>query len=149
MAPARPRARCTAPQGRPGGTGRASLLGQRSVLVLFKARGASLGFSGSGSYKSANAIAVVKTFCFCGGQKLFVSRAPVKLPAAEKFGRDAAAVAASHGRRASDGAPLASLVRACARPLTRAPLCTQLVELKNGETYNGHLVSCDNWMNIR
>lgn len=24
----------------------------------------------------------------------------------------------------------------------------QLVELKNGETYNGHLVSCDNWMNI-
>lgn len=24
-----------------------------------------------------------------------------------------------------------------------------LVELKNGETYNGHLVSCDNWMNIQ
>ncbi|XP_038632508.1 U6 snRNA-associated Sm-like protein LSm4 [Scyliorhinus canicula] len=24
----------------------------------------------------------------------------------------------------------------------------ELVELKNGETYNGHLVSCDNWMNI-
>lgn len=23
-----------------------------------------------------------------------------------------------------------------------------LVELKNGETYNGHLVSCDNWMNV-
>ncbi|XP_075166869.1 uncharacterized protein LOC142238992 [Haematobia irritans] len=23
-----------------------------------------------------------------------------------------------------------------------------LVELKNGETYNGHLVSCDSWMNI-
>jgi U6 snRNA-associated Sm-like protein LSm4 len=23
-----------------------------------------------------------------------------------------------------------------------------LVELKNGETYNGHLVSCDYWMNI-
>ncbi|KAG7255924.1 hypothetical protein CRUP_023947 [Coryphaenoides rupestris] len=23
-----------------------------------------------------------------------------------------------------------------------------LVEWKNGETYNGHLVSCDNWMNI-
>ena len=23
-----------------------------------------------------------------------------------------------------------------------------LVELKNGETYNGNLVSCDNWMNI-
>ncbi|TKC41353.1 hypothetical protein EI555_015569 [Monodon monoceros] len=22
-----------------------------------------------------------------------------------------------------------------------------LVELKNGEAYNGHLVSCDNWMN--
>ena len=25
----------------------------------------------------------------------------------------------------------------------------QLVELKNGETYNGELVACDNWMNIR
>ena len=24
----------------------------------------------------------------------------------------------------------------------------QLVELKNGETYNGHLVACDNLMNI-
>eukprot|EP00465_Bigelowiella_longifila_P006619 CAMPEP_0185263216 /NCGR_PEP_ID=MMETSP1359-20130426/12682_1 /TAXON_ID=552665 /ORGANISM="Bigelowiella longifila, Strain CCMP242" /LENGTH=144 /DNA_ID=CAMNT_0027850507 /DNA_START=157 /DNA_END=592 /DNA_ORIENTATION=+ len=23
-----------------------------------------------------------------------------------------------------------------------------LVELRNGETYNGHLVSCDNWMNL-
>ena len=23
-----------------------------------------------------------------------------------------------------------------------------MVELKNGETYNGHLVNCDNWMNI-
>lgn len=28
------------------------------------------------------------------------------------------------------------------------PVSLQLVELKNGETYNGHLVSCDNWMNI-
>ena len=24
----------------------------------------------------------------------------------------------------------------------------QLVELKNGETFNGHLVNCDNFMNI-
>jgi U6 snRNA-associated Sm-like protein LSm4 len=23
-----------------------------------------------------------------------------------------------------------------------------VVELKNGETYNGHLVSCDSWMNL-
>ena len=30
----------------------------------------------------------------------------------------------------------------------RTLLFSQLVELKNGETYNGHLVSCDNWMNI-
>ena len=28
-------------------------------------------------------------------------------------------------------------------------LVLQLVELKNGETYNGHLVNCDNWMNIQ
>ena len=27
-------------------------------------------------------------------------------------------------------------------------LLSQLVELKNGETYNGHLVNCDTWMNI-
>ncbi len=25
---------------------------------------------------------------------------------------------------------------------------SQLVELKNGETYNGHLVLCDTWMNM-
>ena len=25
---------------------------------------------------------------------------------------------------------------------------SQLVELKNGETFNGHLVNCDNFMNI-
>ena len=23
-----------------------------------------------------------------------------------------------------------------------------LIELKNGDTYNGHLVNCDSWMNI-
>uniref|UniRef100_U3K4C8 U6 snRNA-associated Sm-like protein LSm4 n=14 Tax=Aves TaxID=8782 RepID=U3K4C8_FICAL len=34
----------------------------------------------------------------------------------------------------------------CRRPVTA--VVSQLVELKNGETYNGHLVSCDNWMNI-
>ena len=35
------------------------------------------------------------------------------------------------------------------RPLTNSrALPTQLVELKNGETFNGHLVNCDNFMNI-
>lgn len=24
----------------------------------------------------------------------------------------------------------------------------QLLELKNGETYNGHMVACDSWMNV-
>jgi len=28
------------------------------------------------------------------------------------------------------------------------PTASQLVELKNGETFNGHLVNCDNFMNI-
>ena len=32
--------------------------------------------------------------------------------------------------------------------LTRTIFTTQLVELKNGETFNGHLVNCDNFMNI-
>jgi small nuclear ribonucleoprotein (snRNP)-like protein len=27
-------------------------------------------------------------------------------------------------------------------------VCLQLVELKNGETYNGRLENCDSWMNI-
>ena len=30
----------------------------------------------------------------------------------------------------------------------RPRLFGQLVELKNGETFNGHLVNCDNFMNI-
>lgn len=33
------------------------------------------------------------------------------------------------------------------RPLAD-PLPVQLVELKNGETFNGHLVGCDNFMNL-
>ena len=33
-----------------------------------------------------------------------------------------------------------------ASPLS--PSLPQLVELKNGETYNGTLESCDSWMNI-
>ncbi|KAL5282014.1 LSM4 family protein [Megaselia abdita] len=36
--------------------------------------------------------------------------------------------------------PLSLLKTATSHPM--------LIELKNGETYNGHLVSCDTWMNI-
>ena len=36
--------------------------------------------------------------------------------------------------------PLTLLKTSCGRPM--------LVELKNGETYNGPLVSCDTWMNV-
>lgn len=36
--------------------------------------------------------------------------------------------------------PLSLLKTAVGHPM--------LVELKNGETYNGHLQSCDNWMNV-
>lgn len=33
--------------------------------------------------------------------------------------------------------------------VTDAVVCVvQLVELKNGETFNGHLVACDNFMNL-
>ena len=32
--------------------------------------------------------------------------------------------------------------------LVSCSLFFQLVELKNGETFNGHLVNCDNFMNI-
>lgn len=27
-------------------------------------------------------------------------------------------------------------------------IALQLVELKSGETYNGHMVQCDSWMNV-
>ncbi|KAI8060079.1 hypothetical protein BC940DRAFT_312924 [Gongronella butleri] len=36
--------------------------------------------------------------------------------------------------------PLSLLHTAAGHPM--------LVELKNGETFNGHLVNCDNWMNL-
>ena len=32
--------------------------------------------------------------------------------------------------------------------LTVACVVVQLIELKNGDTYNGHMVNCDAWMNI-
>ena len=33
--------------------------------------------------------------------------------------------------------------------LRKAENRAMLVELKNGETYNGHLQSCDTWMNLQ
>lgn len=39
----------------------------------------------------------------------------------------------------------------CKQPHLVANLCDalkQLVELKNGSTFNGHLVACDNFMNL-
>lgn len=52
--------------------------------------------------------------------------------------------------------PLSLLRTAQGHPIVSKLLCIcilfillfQLVELKNGETYNGHLVNCDSWMNI-
>ncbi|KAJ4847438.1 hypothetical protein Tsubulata_030681, partial [Turnera subulata] len=54
--------------------------------------------------------------------------------------------------------PNAEDIRAFGRPkialelptwkANHAPFSGHLVELKNGETYNGHLVNCDTWMNI-
>jgi U6 snRNA-associated Sm-like protein LSm4 len=42
-----------------------------------------------------------------------------------------------------------SCAAACrSRRLAHAATILQLVELKNGETYNGHMVMCDTWMNI-
>lgn len=34
------------------------------------------------------------------------------------------------------------------RPDSDSVFWLQLVELKNGDTYNGHLVNCDTWMNV-
>ncbi|KAH0905140.1 hypothetical protein HID58_044643 [Brassica napus] len=45
--------------------------------------------------------------------------------------------------------PLSLLKTAQGHPMLRDLYCNEsLVELKNGETYNGHLVNCDTWMNI-
>ena len=43
------------------------------------------------------------------------------------------------------GISLWCVARACARACADRE---QLVELKNGETFNGHLIACDNFMNI-
>ena len=37
----------------------------------------------------------------------------------------------------------------CGAAAERGLCRPQLVELKNGETYNGHMVQCDSWMNVR
>jgi U6 snRNA-associated Sm-like protein LSm4 len=52
--------------------------------------------------------------------------------------------------------PLRSLSGPRANPVSQLPLGLlnaaqghpMLVELKNGETLNGHLVNCDTWMNL-
>ena len=44
--------------------------------------------------------------------------------------------------------PNSSVLDASLSLLKTAQNHPMLVELKTGETYNGHLVSCDNWMNI-
>ena len=40
------------------------------------------------------------------------------------------------------------LPRACRSAQLTVRLYMQLVELKSGETYNGHMVQCDSWMNV-
>lgn len=64
-------------------------------------------------------------------------------------------------RRAPDAAPPSRAVTE-ARSTPRRPLVAslttnptpnqttkrKLIELKNGETYNGHVVTCDSWMNV-
>ncbi|KAA3471406.1 sm-like protein LSM4 [Gossypium australe] len=40
------------------------------------------------------------------------------------------------------------MVRTFTFPRMPLHMVQKLVELKNGETYNGHLVNCDTWMNI-
>ena len=57
-------------------------------------------------------------------------------------------------RRAKRGEPLRGVEASPRRDASLSLLRTaaghpMLVELKSGETYNGELVSCDNWMNIR
>ena len=70
----------------------------------------------------------------------------------------AAALSVAHGSGPPYGAPRTWPPRISALGPCVAHVCSpsdarhprlQLVELKNGETYNGELVACDNWMNIR
>lgn len=49
-------------------------------------------------------------------------------------------------RRLKNGLSCRLLFSRSACPPCLAP--PQLVELKNGETYNGHLATCDTWMNL-
>lgn len=43
---------------------------------------------------------------------------------------------------------IALMCLAISNPPIDQPLDEQLVELKNGSTFNGHLVACDNFMNL-
>ena len=63
---------------------------------------------------------------------------------------DAAALAPPRRDGPSHGSfPLRRSSRRPAPP-SRVRMCAgeQLVELKSGETYNGNLEKCDNWMNL-
>ncbi len=60
--------------------------------------------------------------------------------------RAAHASPAPRPRRARCRPPAAPAAAAHRPP--RPPSPPQLVELKSGETYNGHLVQCDSWMNM-
>ena len=62
---------------------------------------------------------------------------------------DAAALAPPRRDGPSHGRELLPLRRRPAPP-SRVRVCAgeQLVELKSGETYNGNLEKCDNWMNL-
>ena len=65
---------------------------------------------------------------------------------------DAAALAPPRGDGPSHGRELLRSARGSHRPAppSRVRVCAgeQLVELKSGETYNGNLEKCDNWMNL-
>jgi small nuclear ribonucleoprotein (snRNP)-like protein len=57
------------------------------------------------------------------------------------------AIVRAHTR--ATGLPVVAIRSALgSRPSRVRASTTQLVELKNGETYNGNLVSCDTWMNL-
>eukprot|EP00850_Spirogloea_muscicola_P001453 SM000005S17250 [mRNA] locus=s5:987814:990514:+ [translate_table: standard] len=63
-----------------------------------------------------------------------------RVPGGPRSGLTAGTRAAAAAAAAVAQLPLSLLKTAQGHPM--------LVELKNGETYNGHLVNCDTWMNI-
>ncbi|KAK0154452.1 U6 snRNA-associated Sm-like protein LSm4 [Merluccius polli] len=120
-------------QGAVAGIGVLNLQGAVAGIGVLNLQGA---VAGIGVLNLQGAVAGIGVLNLQGAGALFSSGRPAKKKKKKKKKSTPRPVGEVVYRRL----PLSLLKTAQNHPM--------LVELKNGETYNGHLVSCDNWMNI-